>query len=150
MIQGNYFADNVDLQLHFDTLVDRDVVVSLYENGFTDAAPLAQSMDQLGLKFESGKVTHPQPFVDSVKKFYETGLHSIAFLRRFRKQSFSFASTGLRCCRFEEARGRYDISPAACMATVSPAPKKGKGEHVYTTGLNIFKIMPPFMLTNFL
>ncbi len=128
MIQGNYFEDNSDLQQHFNTFIDWDEVVSLYEDGFADAAafdaaepgsvqaerlsmaprstseavdyyrqilegygefwgkevaPLAQPMDQAGLTFENGRVIHPEPFVDVVKKFHATGLHPVAFLRRF-------------------------------------------------------------------
>lgn len=193
MIQGNYFADNGDLQLHFDTLVNWDEVVSFYENGFIDAAafdaaapgswqaerlsmaphsvaeaveyyrqilegfgefwgneaaPLAQSMDQLGLKFERGKVTHPQPFVDVVKKFHETGLHPIAFLRRFGGLGVPHV---LKAMAFELAY-RADTSMTIAAASVNLAgilemyaseelceewiPKLIEGGYVVTMGLS--------------
>ncbi len=38
MIQSNYFQDNPDLQAHFDHYIDWNEIVSLYEDGFRDAA----------------------------------------------------------------------------------------------------------------
>lgn len=37
MIQGNYFADNPDLQDHFKQFIDWNEIIGLYEDGFQDA-----------------------------------------------------------------------------------------------------------------
>ncbi|MBN8221086.1 MAG: acyl-CoA dehydrogenase family protein [Spirochaetes bacterium] len=43
MIQSNYFTDNADLQEHFNGIVDWTEIVSVYENGFADAAEFKKS-----------------------------------------------------------------------------------------------------------
>lgn len=49
----------------------------------TEISQIAQDMDREGLKFESGKVTHPAPFVEQFVKFHEAGLHALAFQRKY-------------------------------------------------------------------
>jgi len=114
MIQNNYFTDNEDLLVAFESLVDWERVVLAYEDNFADAAryketgddryafapatvkdakeyyrtilasfgeltgkelaPIAQTIDQIGLKFNNGKVTFPEPMVRVYEKFQEAGL----------------------------------------------------------------------------
>jgi alkylation response protein AidB-like acyl-CoA dehydrogenase len=123
MIQGNYFADNPDLQDHFKKFINWPEIIGLYEDGFQDAqefkatgnerlamAPssneealayyeqildaygdmcgnemsqLAGPMDKEGLKFENGKVTHPEPIERVFEKFHDAGLRPIAFQKRY-------------------------------------------------------------------
>jgi predicted 3-demethylubiquinone-9 3-methyltransferase (glyoxalase superfamily) len=37
MISGNYFTNNPDLQLQFESIIDWEEIVTAYEDGFTDA-----------------------------------------------------------------------------------------------------------------
>jgi hypothetical protein len=37
MITGNYFTNNEDLQLQFESIIDWEEIVNAYEDGFTDA-----------------------------------------------------------------------------------------------------------------
>ncbi len=48
-----------------------------------EVSQIAQDMDSEGLKFENGKVSHPQPFVDLFVKIQEAGLHPLAFQRKY-------------------------------------------------------------------
>ena len=48
-----------------------------------EMSQLAQKMDQEGLKFESGTVTHPAEFANFFEKFHAAGLHPTSFQRRY-------------------------------------------------------------------
>ena len=43
MILSNYFADNTDLQQHFNEIVDWNEIIGTYENSFADAAEFKKS-----------------------------------------------------------------------------------------------------------
>lgn len=44
---------------------------------------VAQEIDKQGLKFENGKVIHPQAMVDMIQKYIEAGLAPVAFSRKY-------------------------------------------------------------------
>ncbi len=48
-----------------------------------DLAQVAQEVDNLGLKFENGVVTHPQVQVDVINKFLDAGLGPTSFKRKY-------------------------------------------------------------------
>ena len=123
MIHSNYFSDNADLQQQFHEIVDWNQIITVYENGFADAAEykttqnprlemapasneealqyyaeilqsageiagkyvaqVARDIDREGLKFENGKVIHPQKMIDAINKYREAGLPPIAFRRQY-------------------------------------------------------------------
>lgn len=122
MIQGNYFNDNDDLQLHFRHLIQWPNLVEEIEHGFQDAklykesgderlamapssveeaveyyrtvlesvgemmgaevAPRSAEMDQVGLKYNDGKVTYPEAQDHLYKLFRESGLMPFGIARR--------------------------------------------------------------------
>ncbi|EPG73508.1 putative acyl-CoA dehydrogenase [Leptospira fainei serovar Hurstbridge str. BUT 6] len=123
MIQGNYFQDNEDLLLHFDTLIDWEEAILAYEGNFGDAAkfketgderyayapssveeakeyyhsileslgemmgdfvaPRSKEMDQIGLKYENGKVTFPKAQEECYKTLKDSGLMPISISRKY-------------------------------------------------------------------
>lgn len=123
MIQGNYFQDNEDLLLHFDTLIEWEEIVRAYEGNFGDAAkyketgnekyayapssvaeakeyyrsildslgeimgdfvaPRSKEMDQIGLKYENGKVTFPKAQEECYKTLKDSGLMPISISRKY-------------------------------------------------------------------
>ncbi len=46
MIQENYFSDNSDLQLQFNTLINWEEIVNAYESGFRDAKLFQETQDE--------------------------------------------------------------------------------------------------------
>ncbi|MCB1170050.1 MAG: acyl-CoA dehydrogenase, partial [Leptospiraceae bacterium] len=68
MIQGNYFEDNEDLQLHINEITDWEELVNAYEGDFLDAKEYQKSGDER-LAMAPGNV---QDAVD----YYKTIVHS--------------------------------------------------------------------------
>jgi alkylation response protein AidB-like acyl-CoA dehydrogenase len=123
MIQANYFESNTDIVEQFESIIDWNEIVTIYENDFSDhkdflktknprlemapsnldeakefyreilrstgevsgiyVSQFAQSIDKQGLKFENGKVIHPQEMVDMIQKYIEAGIAPVAFSRKY-------------------------------------------------------------------
>lgn len=60
----------------------REILRSYGDICGNEISQIAQNMDREGLKFENGKVTHPEPLVKLFEKFQEAGLHPLAYRRQ--------------------------------------------------------------------
>lgn len=69
MIQGNYFQDNEDLLLHFDTLIDWEEAVHAYEGNFGDAAKFKETGDE--------RYAYAPSSVEEAKEYYRSILESL-------------------------------------------------------------------------
>jgi alkylation response protein AidB-like acyl-CoA dehydrogenase len=68
MIQENYFEKNPDLLEHFQSIIDWEEIIHIYENNFADAKIYEETSDS---RFELAPTT-----IDEAKQFYEEILKS--------------------------------------------------------------------------
>jgi alkylation response protein AidB-like acyl-CoA dehydrogenase len=61
----------------------REILSSVGDISGNYVSQVAGEIDRIGLKFESGQVTHPEPMVEMIKKYQEAGLVAVAFQRRY-------------------------------------------------------------------
>jgi len=61
----------------------KEILNSAGEVAGKHVSQVARDIDREGLKFENGKVVHPQKMMDVIQKYREAGLPPVAFRRKF-------------------------------------------------------------------
>lgn len=72
MIQNNYFSNNKDMLLQFQSIIDWNEIVQAYEDGFKDAAEYARSKDE--------RLSSAPASLEDALEYYKTILESLGEL----------------------------------------------------------------------